>query len=199
MSALIRPPADPGGGTLPGTGAGAGGGHGFDITDLKQYFHIVVKRIWLVAVCFVVSLAVMVVILIRQVPVYRCSATLLLSRGLPVPSRLRQQEKAKGPKPLRIEVKFWKGTNFSADDVRQLRDLLAKQHYFRAVEGRKEERAADVLGTGRPGSRVVDTAARGWLYSFWVTFSSRPLPEPAAKKTAATTTKSTRKRRVRRK
>ncbi len=92
MSALIRPPADPGGGTLPGAGAGAGGGHGFDITDLKQYFHIVVKRIWLVAVCFVVSLAVMVVILIRQVPVYRCSATLLLSRGLPVPSRLRQQE-----------------------------------------------------------------------------------------------------------
>ncbi len=114
-------------------------------------------------------------------------------------ARLRQQEKAKGPKPLRIEVKFWKGTNFSADDVRQLRDLLAKQQYFRSVEGRKEERAADVLGTGRPGTRVVDTAARGWLYSFWVTFSSRPLPEAAEKNAAPASTKTTRKRRTRRK
>ena len=48
-------------------------------------------------------------------------------------ARLRQQEKAKGPKPLRIEVKFWKGTNFSADDVRQLRDLLAKGYHPSAV------------------------------------------------------------------
>ena len=28
---------------------------------LKQFFHIVVKRIWLVALCFVIALAVMVV------------------------------------------------------------------------------------------------------------------------------------------
>jgi hypothetical protein len=51
----------------------------FDIVDLKQYFHIVVKRIWLVALCFVISLAVTVVNLVRQVPVFRsttpcCSA-----------------------------------------------------------------------------------------------------------------------------
>ncbi|MDD2235576.1 MAG: polysaccharide biosynthesis tyrosine autokinase [Kiritimatiellae bacterium] len=64
----------------------------FDIVDLKQYFHIVVKRIWLVALCFVISLAVVVVMMIRQVPVYRCQATMLISGGLPVPSRLQQQE-----------------------------------------------------------------------------------------------------------
>ena len=64
----------------------------FDMVDLRQYFHIVVKRIWLVALCFVISLAVMVVMMIKQIPVYRCTATLLISGGLPVPARLQQQE-----------------------------------------------------------------------------------------------------------
>lgn len=64
----------------------------FDIVDLKQYFHIVVKRIWLVALCFVISLAVTVVNLVRQVPVFRSTATMLLSMGLPLPDRLRQEE-----------------------------------------------------------------------------------------------------------
>lgn len=62
------------------------------VVDLKQYFHIVVKRIWLVALCFVISVAITVVNLSRQVPIYRANATLLMSRGLPIPERLRQQE-----------------------------------------------------------------------------------------------------------
>ncbi|MBU0677872.1 MAG: polysaccharide biosynthesis tyrosine autokinase [Verrucomicrobia bacterium] len=67
-------------------------GKGFSTYDMKQYFHIIVKRIWLVALCFVVSLSVMVLNLVRQVPVYRCQSTLLLTGGLPVPSRLQQKE-----------------------------------------------------------------------------------------------------------
>jgi polysaccharide biosynthesis transport protein len=63
----------------------------FDLVDLKQYFHVVVKRIWLVALCFVVSLTVMVIILVRQVPVYQSTTTLLLSRGLQLPVK-RQDE-----------------------------------------------------------------------------------------------------------
>lgn len=64
----------------------------FDIVLIKQYFHVIVKRIWLVALCFVISLAVMVVMVVQQEPTYRCSASLLLSRGLPVPARLMQTE-----------------------------------------------------------------------------------------------------------
>lgn len=64
----------------------------FDIVDIKQYFHIIVKRIWLVALCFVISLAVMVVMMIRQVPVFRASTTILISGGLPIPSRLQYKE-----------------------------------------------------------------------------------------------------------
>ena len=65
---------------------------GMNVADLKQYFHIVVKRIWLVALCFVIALAVTVVNLSREVPVYRASATLLLSSGLPLPQQVRQEE-----------------------------------------------------------------------------------------------------------
>lgn len=63
-----------------------------DIVDIKQYFHIIVKRIWLVALCFVIALAVSVVMMVRQVPVYRCKCVLLLSGGLPIPARLQPQE-----------------------------------------------------------------------------------------------------------
>ncbi|MEM7395088.1 MAG: Wzz/FepE/Etk N-terminal domain-containing protein, partial [Verrucomicrobiota bacterium] len=69
-------------------------GQGF---DFKQYFHIVVKRIWLVALCFVIALGVMVVILVRQVPVYRAQATLLLSQGVRMPKQLSPTEE----RPLR--------------------------------------------------------------------------------------------------
>ena len=65
---------------------------GFDIVDLKQYFHVVVKRIWLVALCFVISISVTVVMLMRQVPVFRASTSLLFSKGLELPSRVRIRE-----------------------------------------------------------------------------------------------------------
>lgn len=72
--------------------AGQQANKGFNIVDLKQYFHIVVKRIWLVALCFVISLAVTVVNLVRQVPVYRAGTSLLLSHGLPLPESVKQKE-----------------------------------------------------------------------------------------------------------
>ena len=71
---------------------GSGGARSFSIVDLKQYFHIIIKRIWLVALCFVISLGVTVVNLVREVPVYRATTTLLLSKGLQIPERVRQKD-----------------------------------------------------------------------------------------------------------
>lgn len=81
--------------TLPGsppmtpalaTSIGAGkGGKSFDISDFKQYFHVIVKRIWLVTLCFIIAVAVAVVSLLRQVPYYRCTAVVQISRGSPLP------------------------------------------------------------------------------------------------------------------
>ncbi|MCS6771384.1 MAG: polysaccharide biosynthesis tyrosine autokinase [Kiritimatiellae bacterium] len=64
----------------------------FDLVDLKHYFHIVVKRIWLVALCFFISLSVTIVNMVNQVPVYRASASVVLSRGLNLPERLKDRD-----------------------------------------------------------------------------------------------------------
>ncbi len=64
----------------------------FDIFDIKHYFHVIVKRIWLVAICFAISVSVTVVSLVKQVPRYRSQSVLLMSKGLPLPSSLRERE-----------------------------------------------------------------------------------------------------------
>lgn len=92
MENILKPPRYPSSGGLPDS-AGPSmspAGKGFGVADLKHYFHIVVKRIWLVALCFVLSVTVMVAMLVRQVPVFSCRATLLMSRGLPLPHSFRQ-------------------------------------------------------------------------------------------------------------
>ncbi len=104
---------------------------GFNIVDLKQYFHIVVKRIWLVALCFVTALAVMVVMLVREVPVYRASSQVLLTRGLDLPVRER-------------EVAYERGADFLQT---QLRILNSREFLRRARErtGRPSREINEVL------------------------------------------------------
>jgi polysaccharide biosynthesis transport protein len=88
MNELFGPPTRPGQGPAVASPSGVPARSSFSLADLKQYFHIVVKRIWLVALCFVISLTFTVVMLVRQVPVYSCRATLMLSRGIPVTGKV---------------------------------------------------------------------------------------------------------------
>ncbi len=75
--AATPPPAPAGGG---GTGQTR-----FDITDLKQYLHVVAKRIWLVLLCFILAIAVALFSLLRQEPFYRANTVIQVtsSSGLP--------------------------------------------------------------------------------------------------------------------
>ncbi len=94
MNAMVAPSSGPHAGAAP-IPAGSGvpsPSRSFDIVDLKQYFHIIIKRIWLVALCFVIALAVTVINLVREIPTYRATSSLLLSHGLPLPATIRQQE-----------------------------------------------------------------------------------------------------------
>lgn len=89
MSSLLQPPGQ----TTPSPAPSAAAAKkAFDIVDIKQYFHIVVKRIWLVAICFVISLSIMFIKLVRQVPSYRAMSTLLLSREPSLPVRSSQSD-----------------------------------------------------------------------------------------------------------
>lgn len=97
MKSMIQPPVmagQPGGSAAlrPAPAAGSGASKAFDIFDIKQYFHVILKRIWLVALCFFVSVGVTMVFALQEEPVYRARVTLLLSQGLPLPSILRQEE-----------------------------------------------------------------------------------------------------------
>lgn len=94
MKSMIDPPSSvqapvaPVSPALPGVPAKTG----MSMGDIKQYFHIIVKRIWLVALCFVISVSVTVVNLTRQVPVYKATAVIVVSRGLPLPDKVRQRD-----------------------------------------------------------------------------------------------------------
>lgn len=127
MKDMITPPQQTSqAGPNPGA-PGAGGVKKFNIVDVKQYFHIIVKRIWLVALCFVISLGVMVVMLLREVPTYRATANLLLTRGIALPVQQR-------------EVRYLGGADFLQTQIRLINSSL--------VMGRARERL------GRPSSEI---------------------------------------------
>ncbi len=91
MKEMIQPPLAAGSGLAP-TGSNAsnsqipvGGGGGIDLVKLKQYLHIIVRRIWIVAICFVIALVVSVIQVSKQETSYRASASLLLTRGTQLP------------------------------------------------------------------------------------------------------------------
>jgi succinoglycan biosynthesis transport protein ExoP len=62
-------------------GGGSNAGKSFDITDLKQFFHVIVKRIWLVTLCFIIAVSVAVVALMKQEPFYKSVATLQVTKA----------------------------------------------------------------------------------------------------------------------
>ena len=88
MRSFLEPPSKPGSPPPGGAPAPSTPKAPFSLSDLKQVLHIIVKRIWLVALCFVISLSVAVVTVVRQVPMYSCRATILLSRGLPTAGKM---------------------------------------------------------------------------------------------------------------
>jgi len=63
---------------------GTGGG-GIDLIRIKQYLHVIVRRIWIVAICFVIALVMSVMQVSKQESVFRSSTALLLTRGTQLP------------------------------------------------------------------------------------------------------------------
>jgi len=86
---------------------------------------------------------------------------------------------------LRVEVKFEKDTEFSAEDVRRLRDCLETQRTLDPqhprvvkVEGREPTPIPrSELVERRRGADAVaaaDKGVGGWAYAFWVTYRATP-------------------------
>ena len=87
MKQMIQPPDsfNAGSYTPPSPVPAPTGGGGIDLVKLKQYLHIIVRRIWIVAICFVVALVISVIQVSKQQATFRASTSLLLTRGTQLP------------------------------------------------------------------------------------------------------------------
>lgn len=65
---------------------------GFDLVKIKQYLHIVVRRIWIVAICFTVAMIMSVMKVSKQEAVFSATSSMLLTRGTPLPGQSVGQE-----------------------------------------------------------------------------------------------------------
>ena len=65
---------------------------GVDFVKIKHLVHVVIRRVWVVAVCFTLALIVSVIITARQQSIYMSSTSMLLTRGSQLPSQLQMRE-----------------------------------------------------------------------------------------------------------
>jgi len=60
--------------------------------DLRKYFYIIAKRLWLLLLCFMTAIVIMLVMMARQVPEYRATTKIQLTRSVGLPASLQQRD-----------------------------------------------------------------------------------------------------------
>ena len=60
--------------------------------DLRRYFFMLAKRVWLLLLCFMSAVVIMLIMTLRQVPEYRAVAKIHLIRSVGIPASLQQQD-----------------------------------------------------------------------------------------------------------
>lgn len=60
--------------------------------DVRKYFYMIAKRLWLLLLCFMTAIVIMLVMMARQVPEYQATAKMQLTRSVGIPSNLQQRD-----------------------------------------------------------------------------------------------------------
>ncbi len=60
--------------------------------DVRKYFYMIAKRLWLLLLCFMTSIVVMLMMMARQVPEYQAVAKIQLTRSVELPANLQQRD-----------------------------------------------------------------------------------------------------------
>lgn len=60
--------------------------------DIRKYFYMIAKRLWLLLLCFMTAIVIMLVMMARQVPEYQATAKLQLARSVGIPSNLERRD-----------------------------------------------------------------------------------------------------------
>ncbi len=85
MKDLLQPPT-----AAPAPAASASDAPKF---EFRKYFYMIVRRLWLLVLCFFISVSVMLVMMMKQEPEYTATAKVQLVRSvLSLPSNLRQAD-----------------------------------------------------------------------------------------------------------
>jgi polysaccharide biosynthesis transport protein len=60
--------------------------------DVRKYFYIIAKRLWLLLLCFMTSIVIMLVMMARQIPEYQATAKIQLIRSVGLPANLQPRD-----------------------------------------------------------------------------------------------------------
>ena len=60
--------------------------------DVRKYFYVVAKRLWLLLLCFMTSIVIMLIMMARQIPEYQAVTTIQLIRSFGLPPNLQQRD-----------------------------------------------------------------------------------------------------------
>ena len=60
--------------------------------DLRKYFYMIAKRLWLLLLCFMTSIVIMLIMMARQVPEYQATTKIHLTRSVGLPANLQQRD-----------------------------------------------------------------------------------------------------------
>jgi polysaccharide biosynthesis transport protein len=92
MRDMIKRPDATGAPPPPSQGEADGLGPAPKGLDVRKYFYMIAKRIWLLLLCFMTSIVVMLVMMARQIPEYQATAKIHLMRSVPLPANLQQRD-----------------------------------------------------------------------------------------------------------
>lgn len=60
--------------------------------DIRKYFYMIAKRLWLLLLCFMTAVVIMLVMMARQEPEYQATAKIQLTRTVGIPASLQQRD-----------------------------------------------------------------------------------------------------------
>lgn len=60
--------------------------------DIRKYFYMIAKRLWLLLLCFMTAVVIMLVMMARQEPEYEATAKIQLIRSVGLPANLQQRD-----------------------------------------------------------------------------------------------------------
>jgi polysaccharide biosynthesis transport protein len=100
--------------------------------DIRKYFYMIAKRLWLLLLCFMTAIVIMLVMMARQVPEYQATAKIQLTKSVGIPLQQREMETILGD-----YLQTQRNIVLSREVIRRAKDKmgLAPQEFEKKFKG----------------------------------------------------------------